>query len=91
MQTSRSDMGLTNRKLQNPHYFEVINEFGVRVRTTGKETDAIRVCEIHPTWSYRIVFPPIPLTVDVPSVTIKECELPEQKILPESNAQKLDL
>ena len=85
-------MGLTTRQLQQPHYYEVLNEWGRRVRTTGKERDAQRICEIHPTWKYKIVFPPQPLTIDVPYVRVApDLELPAQQILPQSNLEPLDL
>ena len=89
--TSPSSKNLTIRGLLCPHYFEVQNEWGRRVRTTGTEEDAISVCEIHPTWKYKIIFPKPPLTVDVESVRIKERELPQQKILPESQSIELNL
>ena len=89
-------VGLTTRKLQEqivsrkqPHYFEVLNLDGDRYCHCGIERDAKDACERNPGFTYHIVYlPHPPKTVDVSHVRMaSDPELPEQKILPESELE----
>ena len=77
-----------------PHYFEVKyidHPNGVEKVHCGTLKDVERQLEMHPNAIVKQIFPPQPTTVDVPHVTIKDQELPMQQILPESQAQPLEL
>ena len=100
---SSSDVGLTTRKLQSqivagepPHYFEVKlcdHPNGLKQVHCGTERDRDRILEMNPgsTWE-KIYLPHPPQTVDVPHIRVApDLELPMQQILPESQAQPLDL
>jgi hypothetical protein len=98
---SNFDMGLTTRKMQEqlahnepPHYFEVRDTRGNRYCHCGSEKDAQRICEIYWAYDYTYVkvYPPIPETVNVQhTVMDPDLQLSEQKILPESQQQPLNL
>tara|TARA_B100001564_G_C20625883_1_gene664641 strand:+ start:1227 stop:1499 length:273 start_codon:yes stop_codon:yes gene_type:complete len=90
-------MGLTTKKLQSqlatneiPHYF-VVKRGHDWQRHCGTMKDVECILSIYPDATVTQVFPPNPTTVDVRHTTIKDPELPEQKILPESEAIPLDL
>jgi len=93
---SSSEVGLTTRKLQSqivagepPHYFEVRNLDGERYVHCGIERDAKSLCEMHKGFTYeKIYLPHSPKTVDVSHTRMApDPELPEQKILPESELE----
>ena len=93
-------MGLTNRYLQKtknllakteiPHYFEVKRGPDWK-RCCGTLKDVECLLSIYPDASVTQVFPPLPTTVDVPHIVVKDQELPMQQILPESQTQEIDL
>jgi len=77
-----------------PHYFEVRyknHPNGLEKVHCGTLKDVERALEIHPDATVKQIFPPQPTTVDVPHITIMDQELPMQQILPESQAEPLDL
>jgi len=97
---SSSSMGLTTRKLQSelvtkeqPHYFEIKNIDGNRYCHCGSMKDVEKMLSLHPEFTYeKIYLPNPPKTVDVFHTSVApDPELPEQKILPESELQPLDL
>ena len=61
-------------------------------RHCGTLRDVECILSIYPDAVYnKILLPPVPDTVDVPHIRVKDQELPMQQILPESQAQPLDL
>ena len=97
---SNSDMGLTTRQLQSelvaqdqPHYFEIRNIDGNRYCHCGSMKDVENMLSLHPDFTYeKIYLPHSPKTVNVTHTSVTpDPELPEQKILPESELQPLDL
>ena len=90
-------MGLTPYIKENflagknlPHYFEVRfknHPNGLEKVHCGTLKDVERTLEIHPDATVKQVFLPIPQTVDVPHITVKDQELPMQQILPESELE----
>ena len=91
-------MGLTTRELQDkivpqdvPHYYELKLPNGTK-RHCGTLKDVECVLSIYPDAIYsKILLPPVPDTVDVPHITVKDQELPMQQILPQSDLEPLDL
>ena len=95
-------MGLTTRKQQgelvpqeHPHYYHVDlknHPNGLKQLHCGSLRDAERSVELNPGSTYhKIYLPGPPDTVDVPYITIEDQRLPIQQILPESQAEPLDL
>ena len=95
-------MGLTTRKRQGelvardlPHYYEVKipnHPNGVPQMHCGNIKDAQRLLDLYPDATMeKIYIPGPPDTVDVPYITIEDQRLPMQQILPESQAEPLDL
>ena len=90
-------MGLTFKKPQDllkvqiPYYYEVKLPNGQQ-RHCGTMRDVKCVIDIYPDATYNKVFlSPIPDTIDVPHIRIKDQELPMQQILPQSDLEPLDL
>ena len=77
----------------NPYYYEVRNEDGERYCHCGDISDVYRLLEANPNFTYeKIYLPHPPTTVDVPhTIMDPDLELPEQKILPQSEQQPLEL
>ena len=78
------------------HYYEVKipnHPNGVPQMHCGNVKDAERLLEIYPDATMsKIYLPHPPQTVDVPYISVApDLELPMQQILPESQAQPLDL
>ena len=76
-----------------PHYYEVRTELGQRYCHCGTMKDVLRTLELHPTFTYEKMYLPQisnPI-VNVSSEVVVDKELPEQKILPESESIPLDL
>ena len=98
---SNSDMGLILRDVKQqmvslsntPHLYQVKNLDGKNYCQCGNMTDVETVLCINPGFTYEVVFlPPTPQTVNVPSTTLDpDLELPEQKILPQSDLQPVEL
>ena len=101
---SNSNMGLTTRRLQKtknflaktelPHFFEVkfVNHPNKLEKVhCGTLKDVERILDMYPDAMVTQVFPPLPTTVDVPCIRIKDQELPMQQILPESDLQPINL
>ena len=95
-------MGLTTRKHQGelvaqepPHYYEVKipnHPNGVKQMHCGNLKDAQVIMDRYPDATMTKIYPPCaPNTVDVPYITIEDQRLPMQQILPESQAEPLDL
>ena len=95
-------MGLTTRKHQeqlvpreSPHYYEVKipnHPNGVKQMHCGNRKDAESILNRYPDATMTKIYPPgAPDTVDVPYITIEDQRLPMQQILPESQAEPLDL
>ena len=92
-------MGLTPYIKENflagkniPHYFEVKlkdHPNGLKKVHCGTIEDVERVLEINPGSTVTQIFPPIPQTVDVPHIIVKDQELPMQQYLPQSELQEL--
>ena len=92
-------MGLTPYIKENflagkniPHYFEVKfrnHPNGLEKVHCGTIKDVERVLEINPDATVTQVFPPLPQTVDVPYITVKDQELPMQQSLPQSELKEL--
>ena len=96
---SSSDMGLTNRELQNelaqlqrPFIYEVRDEMGRRYRHCGRQRDADYHIMDKPGYTWTIVYlDPPPTVVDIFSERVDELQLPPQQILPENQQEPLDL
>lgn len=98
---SNSDMGLILRDTQSqvvsvsntPHLYQIKNTYGENYCQCGSMTDVEAVINLNPGFTYEVVFlPPTPQTVNVPSTTLDpDLELPEQKILPQSDLQPVEL
>ena len=76
-----------------PHYYEVRDEFGKRFRHCGTQRDANYHVINNPGYTWDKVYFPLvenPI-VNVSSEVVVDKELPEQKILPESESIPLDL
>ena len=94
-------MGLTPYIKENflagsklPHYFEVRfknHPNGLEKVHCGTLKDVERCLEINPDATVTQIFPPIPETVDVPHISVKDQELPMQQILPESQLEPINL
>ena len=90
-------MGLT-KEFQNKivpkectHYYELKLPNGTQ-RHCGTMKDVECVLSIYPESTYsKILLPPVPNTINVPYITVKDQELPMQQILPQSDLQPLDL
>ena len=89
-------MGLTPYNKENflvgsklPHYF-VVTRGPDWQRHCGTLKDAERVLDLYPDANVKQVFQPVPTTVDVPHITVKDQELPMQQILPESELQEFN-
>ena len=90
-------MGLTPYIKENflvgknlPHYFEVRfknHPNGLEKIHCGTLKDVERTLEFHPDATVKQIFPPIPDTVDVPHIIVKDQELPMQQILPQSELE----
>jgi len=99
LKDSSSDMGLTNRELQNelaqlqrPFIYEVKDEMGKRYRHCGKQRDADYHIMHNPGYTWTIVYlDPPPTVVDIFSKRVEELQLPPQQILPENQQEPLDL
>ena len=79
-----------------PHYYEVKipnHPNGVPQMHCGNVKDAERLLEIYPDATMtKIYLPHPPQTVDVPYISVApDLELPMRQILPESQAEPLDL
>lgn len=74
-------------------YYEVQNTEGLRYCQCGCERDAQIICDLNPGFTYTTHFlPPTPKTVNVAHTRLEDDkQLPEQKILQESNLQPLNL
>ena len=91
-------MGLTTRELQDkivpqecPHYYELKLPNGTQ-RHCGTMRDVERVLSIYPDAVYsKVLLPPVPDTINVPHIIVKDQELPMQQILPQSDLEPLDL
>jgi len=96
---SNSDMGLTTREMQSklvakdtPHYYEVIiksHPNRIPQIHCGQEKDAIDICQRYPGSDYKKIYlPHPPEIVNVTHISVApDPELPEQKILPESDLE----
>ena len=74
-----------------PHYYELYNDDKL-FRCCGTLKDVESVLDLYPGCAVKKVFYPTPpSTVDVPSVTIEDRELPEQKILDQSDLNEINL
>ena len=74
-----------------PHYYELKLPNGTK-RHCGSMKDVECLLSIYPDAIYsKILLPPIPDTVDVPHITVKDQELPMQQILPQSDLEPLEL
>ena len=91
-------MGLTTRELQNkivpqecPHYYELTLPNGQK-RHCGTIKDVECILSMYPDAVYsKVLLPPVPDTINVPHITVKDQELPMQQILPQSDLEPLDL
>ena len=89
-------MGLTPYIKENflagsklPHYFEVRfknHPNGLEKVHCGTLKDVERCLEINPDATVTQIFPPIPDTVDVPHIIVKDQELPMQQELPKQQS-----
>ena len=87
LQTSPSDI-VTQ---ECPHYYELKLPNGTK-RHCGTLKDVECVLSIYPDAVYsKILLPPVPDTVDVPHITVKDQELPMQQSLPQSDLEPLNL
>ena len=95
-------MGLTTKELQNkivpqecPHYYEIRfknHPNGLEKVHCGTMKDVECVLSIYPDAVYsKVLLPPVPDTINVPHITVKDQELPMQQILPQSDLEPLDL
>ena len=91
-------MGLTTRELQDkivpqqcPHYYEMKLTNGTQ-RHCGTMRDVECILSIYPDAVYsKVLLPPVPDTINVPYISIKDQELPMQQILPQSDLEPLNL
>jgi hypothetical protein len=87
----KQNHSLTSTSNQCIAYYEVRDEDGNRYCHCGAERDAINLCDIHPGYTYVIMYLNVPQVVDVPYVKVApDLELPMQQILPKSNLQKFN-
>ena len=95
-----SKMGLTTKQLQSelvakdqPHYFEIRDLNGDRYCHCGSIKDVENMLSLHPGFTYeKIYLPHPPRTINVTHTSVSpDSELPEQKILPESELQPIEL
>jgi hypothetical protein len=91
-------MGLTNRELHDkvvrqecPHYYELTLPNGSK-RHCGTLKDVECLLSIYPDAIYsKVLLPPVPDTINVPYITVKDQELPMQQILLPSDLEPLNL
>lgn len=91
-------MGLTTRELQDKivpqqclHYYEMKLPNGTQ-RHCGTMRDVECILSIYPDAVYsKVLLPPVPDTINVPYISIKDQELPMQQILPQSDLEPLNL
>ena len=89
--SSRQNHSLTSTSKQVIAYYEVRDENGDRYCHCGAERDAINLCEMHPGYTYAIMYLRVPQVVDVPYVRVApDLELPMQQILPESKLEEFN-
>lgn len=79
-------------KIEYTGYYSVYNRDGKKIADCGWESDAINLVKMDQTRTYRKVRCLNPETINIPHEILEDDkQLPEQKILPESQLEPLNL
>ena len=88
--SNQQNHSLTSRS-ECPHYYEMTLPNGQK-RHCGTMKDVECILSMYPDAIYsKVLLPPVPDTINVPHITVKDQELPMQQILPQSDLEPLDL
>ena len=88
--SNQQNHSLTSRS-NRPHYYELKLPNGTQ-RHCGTMRDVECVLSIYPDAVYsKVLLPPVPDTINVPHIIVKDQELPMQQVLPQSDLEPLEL